>query len=150
MNDHPTDSAEEFADDPDFLALSPAERDRLVAVLERMLEMGVGAVYADEAPGVPDAPWECGAYLHNCHARCCTLTFALTKEEVERGSVRHDPAHPFFIAHEADGYCPHLDRATLQCQVWEDRPLRCRRYDCQGDTNIWPDGIPIRDVPDDR
>jgi hypothetical protein len=148
VDDRATDWFEALADDPDFRALSPVERERLVAVLERMLEMGIGAVYADEAPDVPDAEWDCGAYLHNCRARCCTLTFALTKEEAQRGTFCHDPAHPFFIAHEADGYCPHLDRATLQCQVWEQRPLRCRRYDCQGDTNIWPDGIPIRHEPD--
>jgi hypothetical protein len=142
MDDPTPDWQQELADDPDFRALSAAERERLIAVMERMLEMGVCAVYGDEAEDGPDSCWDCRPYLDGCRARCCTFTFALTKDEVERGTIRHNPSRPFFIARDADGYCPHLDRATLRCLVWEQRPLRCRRYDCQGDTNVWPDGVP--------
>ena len=43
---------------------------------------------------------------------------------------------------DPDGYCPHLNRQTLQCEVWEARPLRCRRYDRRKDREIWPQGFP--------
>jgi len=142
MDDPSSDWQRELADDPEFRALSPEQRERLVSVMEKMLEMGVCAVYGDESDDAPDSPWECNAYLHRCQAKCCTFSFALTKEEVDRGGIRHNPDRRFFIARDGDGYCPHLDRATLQCLVWEQRPLRCRRYDCQGDTNVWPDGVP--------
>jgi len=142
MDDPSRDWQQELADDPEFRALSPEQRERLVAVMEKMLEMGVCAVYGDESDDAPDSPWECSGYLHRCQAKCCTFTFALTKDEVERGVIRHNRDRPFFIARDGDGYCPHLDRTTLRCLVWEQRPLRCRRYDCQGDRNVWPDGLP--------
>jgi len=142
MDELSTDWQRELADDPDFRALFQEERERIVAVMAKMLEMGVCAVYGDESDDAPYFTWECRAYLHHCRAKCCTFTFALTKEEVERGVIRHNPGRPFFIARDRDGYCPHLDRTTLQCLVSEQRPLRCRRFDCQGDTNVWPEGMP--------
>jgi Fe-S-cluster containining protein len=42
-------------------------------------------------------------------------------------------------ARDADGYCSHLDRKTYRCLIWEDRPERCRNYDCRKDSNIWHD-----------
>ena len=142
MDDPSPDWQRELDDDPDFRALAPEEQAKLVAVMERMLEMGVCAVYGDEAEDVPESHWDCAPYLHRCRAKCCTFTFALTREEVARGAIRHNPSRPFFIARDDDGYCPHLDRDTLHCLVRDERPLRCRRYDCQGDCNVWPNGVP--------
>jgi len=133
MDRDPKKIPEELAEDPEFCALSPAEQERLVAVMEKMLEMGIGAVYGEEEEGKPEAVVDCRERLSECRARCCTYHFALTKEEVEGGRIRHNPKRPFFIARERDGYCPHLDRRTLLCRVWDDRPLRCRRYDCRRD-----------------
>jgi Fe-S-cluster containining protein len=56
--------------------------------------------------------------------------------------VQYSRRRPYFIARDADGYCPHLDRRTLACTVREERPLRCRRYDCRDDPGIWPEGVP--------
>ena len=123
----------EFADDPDYRELSREEKLRILRVMERMLEMGMAAVYGEEPEGVPDADYPCEKYLSRCKAKCCTFIFALTREEVAAGKVRHNPDRPYFIARDADGYCPHLDRERLRCTVYEDRPLRCRRYDCSND-----------------
>lgn len=130
----------EFADDPDYQALSAEERARLISVMEKMLDWGMGAVYGDENEGVPDADVDCAARIPRCKAKCCTFIFALTKEEVAAGRIAYNTERPYFIARDpTDGYCPHMDRATCQCTVWEERPLRCRRYDCSDDPNVWPE-----------
>lgn len=141
----PIDWAAEFADDPDFLAIPEDKRGRVLEMLsafEKTLEKGVAAIYGDESADEPDADVDCLRFVDQCQARCCTLTFALTREEVELGIVEHNPDRPFFIARDADGWCPHLDRSTLSCQVWQNRPLRCRRYDCCDNKEIWPNGRP--------
>jgi Fe-S-cluster containining protein len=115
------------------------ERERILSALRRMLDMGIGVVYGQEDEGIPDAAVDCKAYLFRCKAVCCTFNFALTKEEVGKGRLRHDPGRPFFMARDEDGYCAHIDRGTLECAVYEDRPLRCRRYGCGETPGAWPD-----------
>jgi Fe-S-cluster containining protein len=61
---------------------------------------------------------------------------------VQQGIVQHNKERPYFIARDDDGYCPHLDREKLHCTIWQNRPLRCRRYQCHDDENVWPEGIP--------
>ena len=144
-NDAPIDWAREFADDPDFLAIPEHQRPRvldMLAAFEKTLERGVAAIYGDESADVPDADVDCARHLPQCGARCCTLIFALTPAEVEQGLVQFNPTRPYFIARDDDGFCPHLDRDSLQCEVWADRPLRCRRYDCCDNRDFWPDGRP--------
>ena len=118
------DNSENLPDMP------PEERERLLAAMMRMMELGVGVVYGDEGPGVPDASLDCSERVKECKSRCCTLNFALTKDEVAEGVISHNTRRPFFIARDADGYCPHMDRQTYACTVYDQRPLRCRRYDC--------------------
>ena len=77
-------------------------------------------VYGEEDPGVPEASVNCHERIEECRAVCCTFQFALTKEEVRRGNIKHNPARPFFIAREPDAYCPHLDRKNLRCGIWEE------------------------------
>jgi len=134
------DSCNNESRDDESLLLSDEEMRRIRAVMEKMLEMGIAAVYGEEDTAVPDADVDCESRLGRCRAKCCTFTFALTKEEVKKGHVIHNPERPFFIKREEDGYCPHLERSSLQCGIWEDRPLRCRRYDCTEDPQVWPDG----------
>lgn len=144
-DDTPVDWAAEFADDPDFLAIPEEHRPRVLQMLqafEKTLERGVAAIYGDESADEPDADVPCAKHLAACRAHCCTLIFALTPSEVEAGKVQFNPDRPYFIARDPDGYCPHLDRATLRCGVWDDRPLRCRRYDCAENRELWPDGRP--------
>ena len=142
MQDEDINWDEEFADDPEWQAMSPEQREKLLSIMEKMIDMGMAAVYGEEDEDVPDAQVDCANYIPYCKAKCCTLIFALTKDEVDAGNVRYNQQRPFFIARDEDGYCPHMDRQTCGCLVWENRPLRCRRYDCRGDKNIWPEGIP--------
>lgn len=110
--------------------IAKEEMQRIVSAMMRMMELGMGAVYGDEEEGLPDASPDCAGRLQDCGARCCTLQFALTKAEVAEGTIKHNPDRPYFIARDPDGYCPHMDRRSYACNVYENRPLRCRRYDC--------------------
>ena len=88
---------------------------------------------------------DCAARLHLCHARCCSLSFELTVQDLDEGRVRWEIDRPYLIRHETDGYCTHLDRKSGGCGVYAERPATCRGYDCRGDARIWIDfekGIP--------
>lgn len=119
--------------DEELPEIPEEEKQRIVSALIKMMEMGMGAVYGDEDPNTPASEVDCAPRLSQCKARCCTLNFALTKAEVEQGMIKHNPGRPYFIDRAPDGYCPHIDRSSLRCQVWDHRPLRCRRYDCAND-----------------
>jgi len=147
MSDNSIDWDEEFADDPDYQALSSEERQRILRVMEKMLDMGMAGVYGEEDANAPDSDFPCKNYLNQCQAKCCTFIFALTKHEVNRGIVQYNQQKPFFIARDAGGYCPHLDRQSFQCNIYYDRPLRCRQYDCRSDNNVWPEGLPAIKLP---
>ncbi len=135
---------EDFKDDEDYQALSREEKLRIIRVMNKMMDMGMAAVYGDEDPDEAEADVPCGSVIHLCKAKCCSFIFALTKEEVAQGLIKTNPDKPYFIARDKDKYCPHLDRNTLACGVWENRPLRCRRYDCRDFAeDVWTDGIPV-------
>ena len=134
---------EEFADDPDFLAIPLDGQKKLIDFLNRSLEMKIGVVYGSEDPNETEACVDCNAHFSHCKAKCCTLMFALTQEEAEAGKVAYNKNKPFFIARDEDGYCPHIDRKTYHCNVWDDRPIRCRAYSCEGDKHIWPKGFGV-------
>lgn len=87
--------------------------------MEKMIDMGMAAVYGDEEENVPDANVDCVRY-----ASPTVATSLLHRRD------------------EQDGYYPHLDRKTLACTNWENHPLHCRRYDCRDDKSVWPKGIP--------
>lgn len=134
---------DEFSDDPEWQAMTPEQRRRVLEFAEKAIEKKIFCIYGDEDEDVPDSDWPCQKYLGQCKAKCCTFIFALTKDEVEAGHVQYNEERPFFIARSADdGYCPHMDRETYACKVYENRPLRCRRYDCRDDSEVWPDGVP--------
>ncbi|MBF0622776.1 MAG: YkgJ family cysteine cluster protein [Magnetococcales bacterium] len=130
---------EDFADDPDYAKLSLEEKRRLVRVMEKMLKKGIMAAYSDEEPGLPDSIFPCDRHLAQCQAKCCSFHFALTKEESENCLYVYDTNRPFFLAKGDDGYCTHMDRDTRACTIWEQRPTRCRRYDCGNDPEVWPE-----------
>lgn len=130
------DSDSGYKTDPDMdcPSLPGEEQTRIRVLMEKMMAMGLFAVYGEEDDQPENVVLDCASNLLTCKAACCRLHFALTKEEVKRGRIRHDLSKPFFIARDEDGYCPHLDRTSLKCTVWEDRPVRCRNYDCMKDT----------------
>jgi Fe-S-cluster containining protein len=82
---------------------------------------------------------DCENRIHLCHAACCKLRFALSKQDVEEGIVRWDFSAPYLIASGPDGYCQHLDRDETRCTIHSHRPVPCRAFDCRRDTRIWQD-----------
>jgi hypothetical protein len=117
--------------DPEYPDITLQQKEEILSLAKKMMEMGVCAVYGVEDDDLSDATVDCAARLDACKAICCSFHFALTKDEVQKGRIKHDPSRPFFIARDADGYCPHLDRTKYRCDVWAERPLRCRVYDCR-------------------
>ncbi len=84
-------------------------------------------------------PVNCEERLHICKAACCKLGFSLSVAEVESGIVKWDLGQPYHIRHEQDGYCSHIERDTLSCNIYHERPGVCRKYSCAGDERIWTD-----------
>ncbi len=82
---------------------------------------------------------DCENRIHLCRAACCRLQFALSKEDVEEGIVRWDLSHPYFIARRDRGNCAHLVPEAYTCNVYQYRPIPCRRYDCRKDERVWQD-----------
>ena len=72
-----------------------------------------------------------------CRAACCRLSFALAEQEIRSGRIHWSLEQPFMRVAGPDGYCVHLDRRTLGCLIYENRPHVCRRYSCRNDKRIW-------------
>ena len=73
-DDQPIDWAQEFADDPDFLAIPAEKRPRvleMLAAFEKTLERGVAAIYGDEPADQADSDVPCARHLATCRAQCC-------------------------------------------------------------------------------
>jgi hypothetical protein len=73
------------------------------------------AMRVDQTASEPTVQVDCGSRMHICHAVCCKLNFALSRDEVESGDLKWDLGKPYFIRHDEDGYCHHNDRATGGC-----------------------------------
>jgi Fe-S-cluster containining protein len=82
---------------------------------------------------------DCVALMPICQARCCSLSFELTTQDLDERVVMWEAATPYLIRHERDGFCSHLDRKSGGCTVYQHRPATCRGYDCRGDSRIWLD-----------
>jgi Fe-S-cluster containining protein len=94
-----------------------------------------GPKYTAESPMIP-----CAELIALCQARCCTLSFALSTEDLDEGVVRWDYGQPYLIAQRAsDGYCVHNDPDRRGCTVHRFRPRVCRTYDCRRDARVWID-----------
>jgi Fe-S-cluster containining protein len=123
------------------------ERKKVVAerLTEAFREEGMGVIRAEPDldkytfEGGPGAEIDCASRYELCHAACCRMQFALTRQDVEEGVVKWNFGKPYMIRQEQDGYCTHLDRGTCACTVYAERPVPCRGYDCRKDTRIWAD-----------
>ena len=85
-----------------------------------------------------EAKIDCENRKHLCHAACCALAYAISPQDIREG-IRWCLGKPFMNARDADGYCVHLQRDTLSCNIYEHRPTVCRQYDCRNDRRIWLD-----------
>lgn len=121
------------------------ERKRKVAerLVKRFLDVGMGVALQKEEESKYEfsrtVEIDCEDRVALCHAACCRMNFALSRQDVEEGIVKWDLGRPYLIAQDVEGYCRHLDRATCRCAVREHRPLACRAFDCRGDQRIWID-----------
>jgi Fe-S-cluster containining protein len=82
---------------------------------------------------------DCEARIPLCKARCCTLTFPLSTQDLDERVVRWDYGRPYYIGRKPDGYCIHIDDKSRGCGVYNHRPGICRTYDCRNDRRIWQD-----------
>jgi Fe-S-cluster containining protein len=82
---------------------------------------------------------DCEARVHLCKAKCCTLVFPLSVQDLDERVVRWDYSKPYQIGRRPDGYCVHNEPGTCHCTVYDHRPGICRRYDCRTDKRIWSD-----------
>jgi Fe-S-cluster containining protein len=80
---------------------------------------------------------DCASLLHLCKARCCSLTFALSVQDLDERVVRWNYGRPYQIAQREDGYCVHNEAG--RCSIYKNRPGICRSYDCRNDKRIWED-----------
>jgi hypothetical protein len=82
---------------------------------------------------------DCEARIPLCHARCCSLLFALSTQDLDERVVRWEYGRPYQIARREDGVCVHNERESRRCAIYEKRPAHCRGYDCRRDRRIWID-----------
>jgi uncharacterized protein len=69
----------------------------------------------------------------NCEAVCCRLTVVLMPEDkVPLWLVAEDDLGPDTMAKAADGWCVALDRDTMRCSIYEQRPQICRKFSMGG------------------
>jgi Fe-S-cluster containining protein len=117
-----------------------AYRERALAQIAQMSQPRVRlAKLGDKYDERETAEIDCAARIHLCQARCCTFNFYLTVQDLDEGIARWDYGNPYWIKHEADGYCTHCEPATRACSIHAQRPHVCRLYDCRNDSRIWID-----------
>jgi len=91
-------------------------------------------------PALTDLPEiDCDARLPLCRARCCTLTFPFSFQDLDERVLRWDYGRPYQIGRRSDGYCIHNEAGSCRCTVYAQRPAVCRTYDCRNDKRIWLD-----------
>jgi Fe-S-cluster containining protein len=77
----------------------------------------------------PEFPITCA----NCEACCCRLEVLLiTDTGVPDRFIATDQWGGATMARLDDGWCAALDRNTLMCSIYEQRPLVCRELEMGG------------------
>jgi hypothetical protein len=130
---------DKYVTDDEDIDMPEEERVRLKKIIEKLMESGSFFVYGDEDKTEETVSFHGCERKKTCKSICCSFIFALTKEEVKKGTIKWNQKRPYFIAREKDGFCPHLDRKHLRCSIYNDRPKRCRKYHCEKDPTVWRD-----------
>ena len=111
--------------------------------VERLRQQGDGVMLQDPEQDkytfADQVAIDCENRIALCHAACCRLPFALSKQDIYEGVVHWDLGQPYLIEQGSDGYCNHMARESCQCTVYQQRPLPCRAFDCRTDSRIWLD-----------
>jgi len=91
-----------------------------------------------DAPDI-DATVNCSA----CEAVCCRLPVLLMPEDrIPARFLDHDDRGLEIVAKAEDGWCEALDRDSLLCTIYAQRPTICRGfdmggYDCRQERASW-------------
>jgi len=79
-----------------------------------------------EITNLPVAEISCS----NCEACCCRLeVMILTDTGVPKRYISTDEWGSEVMAQGLDGWCAALDRDTLMCSIYENRPWVCRIFE---------------------
>ena len=79
-----------------------------------------------EATSIPDAKVRCDS----CEACCCRLEVMLiTDTGVPDNFIETDKWGGRSMARLDDGWCSALDRNSMTCTIYENRPKNCRDYE---------------------
>ncbi|MDX1303026.1 YkgJ family cysteine cluster protein [Photobacterium sp.] len=79
-----------------------------------------------EITTLPEAEITCA----NCKACCCRLEVMLiTETGVPERYIETDAWGGRVMARLDDGWCAAVDRDTLMCSIYENRPLICREFE---------------------
>lgn len=102
------------------------------------LRIDIGGGFEDKY-ALPELDIPCEELLPICKARCCTLRFSLSPQDLDEGVARWDYGAPYQNRQRADGYCVHNQPGSFGCSIYGERPAPCRKFDCRGDKRIWRD-----------
>jgi Fe-S-cluster containining protein len=65
----------------------------------------------------------------NCHACCCRLEVMIISDTgVPEKHIARDEWGGETMARLEDGWCSALDRSSLMCTIYENRPWICREF----------------------
>lgn len=82
----------------------------------------------------PPAKPEPSVICDTCAAKCCRLEVMLiTDTGVPMRFIEEDQWGSMTMARLDDGWCAALDRETMRCSIYENRPLICREFEMGGD-----------------
>lgn len=89
----------------------------------------------------------------HCEAVCCRLTVVLMPEDrVPMWYVAEDEFGPDTMAKGDDGWCVALDRDSMRCSIYEQRPQICRKFAmggsyCRSERSEWVASHGKREIP---
>lgn len=100
----------------------------------------------EECPAMAHTPADSAAVrCDTCQACCCRLKVVLQPEDAVPDAYIDADEHGMpVMARLDDGWCIALDRDTMRCTIYADRPLVCREFamggaDCLEERAAWLD-----------
>ncbi|MGQ0802124.1 MAG: YkgJ family cysteine cluster protein [Pseudomarimonas sp.] len=88
-----------------------------------------------------------------CTAVCCRLTVVLTADDrVPARFIAVQTQGPDQLLKLADGWCAALDRSSMRCSIYEQRPQTCRKFAmggayCMDERQRWAGRLLLGNLP---